>query len=73
MRPSSYKEWKDCITVSCGIPLTLDFVQTRIKALDNGADHHTKRFVEQWGAQHLEQTKGWFRQAEQELQSSVVA
>ena len=65
--PCSYQEWKECITVKCGIPLSLDYVQSRIKALDDETDYHTRRFVEQWGQNQLDKTKSWFRKAEQEL------
>lgn len=65
--PTSYGEWKHCITVVCGIPLTSDYAQQRIAALGNKSDHHTQRFIEQWGEAHLERTLGWFRQAADDL------
>ncbi|MEM6972842.1 MAG: hypothetical protein AAF577_08550 [Pseudomonadota bacterium] len=61
--PTTYEEWEHCITVSCGIPLTADFVATRIAALENENDYHTKRFVEVWGDGHRAQTLQWFREA----------
>ena len=65
--PTSYEDWKHCITVSCDIPLTPQYVQERIAALSDQEDYHTRRFVEHWGQAHLDRTLGWFRQAEAEL------
>ncbi|MEM8556012.1 MAG: hypothetical protein AAGF71_14455 [Pseudomonadota bacterium] len=66
--PTTYDEWKHCITVSCGIPLTRGYVDERIIALNNAADFHTQRFVERWGEAHLAQTLAWFEQAAVELE-----
>ena len=73
--PRTYEEWQHCITVKCGIPLTMDYVQARLQALQNPSDYHTQRFVEQWGPDHLSRTIDWFSQAEKKLasQSANVA
>ncbi|MEM9047240.1 MAG: hypothetical protein AAGC92_00850 [Pseudomonadota bacterium] len=65
--PTSYDDWKHCITVSCGIPLTPSFVQARIAALSDASDFHTKKFIESWGQVHHAQTLAWFEQAAREL------
>lgn len=65
--PETYDRWKHCITVSCGIPLTPQYVEARIAALDDMTDHHTQRFIECWGKAHHDQTLAWFRQAAAEL------
>lgn len=67
--PETYEDWKHCITVSCGIPLTSEYVEQRIAALGNMKDHHTQRFIERWGQAHHDQTLAWFRRAEGELKS----
>jgi len=64
---NSYEEWKHCITVSCDIPLTPDFVEKRLEALRNSADLHTRKFIDSWGEAHLARVIGWFEQAEREL------
>ncbi len=69
MPPTSYDDWKHCITVKCGIPLTLQYVEQRIAALTNASDHHTSKFRQTWGDQYLAQTIGWFEMAKQELAS----
>lgn len=65
--PESYEDWKHCITVSCGIPLTLEYVQERITALGDMSDHHTQRFISFWGQEHHDRTLAWFRRAAEEL------
>lgn len=69
----SYEEWKHCIVTLCGIPLTSDYVEARIAALSNPADYGTQRFVELWGAPHLERVRGWFERAGAELQGGIGA
>lgn len=65
--PQTYEEWERCITVDCGIPLTADFVASRIKALEDRSDYRTRKFVEHWGEAHHAKTLGWFRQAASRL------
>lgn len=65
--PQTYEAWEHCITVRCGIPLTAEFIAARIEALQDMNDYHTNRFIEQWGASHLERTLAWFRQASDRL------
>lgn len=63
----TYEQWKHCITRVCGIPLTLPYIEERIAALRNPADHETRRFISSWGEPHLQRVIGWFLQARQEL------
>ena len=69
MKLTSYDEWKNCITVLCGIPLTPAYVDQRIAALKNPGDHHTQKFRETWGDAHLAEVIGWFETAKAELQN----
>ncbi|WP_299322339.1 hypothetical protein [Parasphingopyxis sp.] len=64
---NTYDDWKHCITVSCGIPLTMEYVEARMAALADKSAYGTMRFVEVWGERHLEQVKEWFAQAHREL------
>ncbi|MEM7765941.1 MAG: hypothetical protein AAF253_00465 [Pseudomonadota bacterium] len=61
--PQNFDEWKHCITVQCGIPLTPSFVETRIKALEDEKDYRTRKFIETWGQAHHAKTLEWFREA----------
>ena len=65
--PASYEEWKHCITVVCGIPLTLKYVQERIAALNDGKDYHTQQYIKVWGSEGHSQTISWFQRAADEL------
>ncbi|MEO0452470.1 MAG: hypothetical protein AAFZ74_19310 [Pseudomonadota bacterium] len=64
---SSYEDWQHCITVECGIPLTSEFIQTRLNALRNPGDLHTQRFANEWGQAHLNQVIQWFEIAQSRL------
>ena len=65
--PTTYDEWEHCITVQCGIPLTPEFVDERIKAMQDKNDFHTQKFIDQWGQDHYAQTLAWFEQAKARL------
>ena len=65
--PETYDEWKHCITVKCGIPLTSDYVAQRIAALEDRNDFGTQKLIETWGSEHYARTLGWFREAAQKL------
>jgi hypothetical protein len=64
----SYEDWKHCITVRCGIPLSAPYLKERIEALANPRDPMTARFVILYGPDHLARTRGWFEQALSELE-----
>ena len=62
----TYDDWKHCITADCRIPLTLAYVEQRLAALRDPADHRTQKFIATWGEAHLARVIGWFEQAQQE-------
>ena len=63
----SYEDWKHCITVLCGIPLTGPYVAQRLTDLRDQADPKTQKFVATWGEQHRLRVIAWFEQAQREL------
>ena len=63
---TNYEEWKHCITVMCGIPLTSEYIDKRIMELNDLNDFRTTQFVQTWGEPHREQTLKWFEQAKTE-------
>jgi hypothetical protein len=65
--PRSFEEWRHCIVIECGIELTADFIDQRISALRNNAEHYTQQFVRLYGNQHHQQVIGWFIQARERL------
>ena len=60
--PRTYDEWKYCITVKCGIALTQDYINERLRALSTMNDHATAKFVEMWGLSIRCQSVGLNRQ-----------
>lgn len=67
MKLENYEDWKHCITVACNIPLTADYIEHRIKSLNNPSDHHTRKFIDTWGETHLVQIISWFERAAAEF------
>ncbi len=61
--PQSYKEWRHCIVVDCGLELTPSFIDKRISALKDKSEYHTKQFIRLYGQQYYQQVLGWFMQA----------
>lgn len=69
MKLSTYEDWKYCITVSCKIPLTPEYIESRIAELNDRKNYQTKKFIDTWGETHFLRTIGWFEQARQEFKS----
>lgn len=67
--PKTYKEWKYCITIKCGIELTEDYIRERLDTLSNLNDYGTGKFVKMWGVAQHHKTVNWFQQAAQEIES----
>ena len=65
--PSTYEEWKHCITVECGLALTPQYVEKRIAALTSNNDEHTKQFVKKYGPEYTQQVIAWFKEAQSRL------
>jgi hypothetical protein len=65
--PQNFDEWRHCITVECGIPLTPEYVQERLATWRDGSCEETRRFRKRYGDAYLQQVIGWFEQAEREL------
>ena len=61
----TYEEWKACISSGGGIR-TNDAVRKRIAALGNPDLPETRRFVESYGSDHLQQVLRWLERLEKE-------
>ena len=46
---NSFEQWRAAITGPCGITLTQDYCEGRVRALNNPAEPSTKAFVEAYG------------------------
>lgn len=68
--PTSYDEWRHCITEICKIALTPTYIQERLQALRNPNDRMTARFQQLYGNEHLERVIGWFERAAAEQHGS---
>jgi len=67
MIPQTYEEWRHCITVICDQPLTSEYIEQRIKALNTPSDHMTAKFVQLYGEPQRLRTLEWFERARNEL------
>ncbi len=63
----TYQDWRHCIEVQCGIPLTPTFVAQRLAELADPAHERTQKFVKTWGEAHRQRVIGWFEQASREI------
>ena len=63
MIPTNFLEWKNCIEVNCGIPLTTSFVTKRIAELSDDNNHQTKEFEKLYGTTHRQKVIKWFEQS----------
>lgn len=66
--PKNFDEWRHCITVDCGIPLTEGYVAQRLAIWRDDCEE-TRRFRKRYGDAHLHNVITWFERAERELAS----
>ena len=64
--PRNYDEWRHCIEHWCGIQLSADYIEKRLRALNNRKDDHTRRLLECYGEDHLQALIQWFEKARAE-------
>jgi len=65
--PQTYEQWRHCITVECGIPLTRAFAEERLAVWANPAAEETRRFEQLYGVAHRKRVLHWFERALGEL------
>lgn len=63
---SSYSDWKHCIEVKCGIELTADYIDERLRIWNDETKEETKKFIELYGDAYHRQIVSFFEQAKQE-------
>ncbi|MFY8134245.1 MAG: hypothetical protein ACOVKS_04540 [Aquimonas sp.] len=73
MTPSTYEEWRHCIQHICRVPLTPEFVATRIRELQDTRLHSTAQFLRHYGREHHARVSGWFGEAALRLQRGEPA
>jgi len=73
MIPRTYAQWRHCITVECGIPLSADFIAQRLAVWRNPGLEETQRFRRLYGDAHWQAVQRWFVQAAQEQKQEGAA
>ena len=59
MIPLTFEEWKNCIVNDCGINLTKEFAQSRLKVYTDEGNAETVKFKKLYGKVHLERIIHW--------------
>jgi hypothetical protein len=65
--PQTYEQWRHCITMDCGIPLTRAYAQERLAVWGNPSAEETRRFEQLYGPAHRERVLQWFAQSLKQL------
>jgi len=60
MIPQTFEQWLDCIVNRCKITITADFAKRRLAKLRNTDDPGTQRFIDLYGANHLNNLIYWY-------------
>lgn len=61
MIPQTFEQWQNCITNDCKIRLTPEFAQSRLAVYKDNENAETRKFVELYGVQHLENIINWLQ------------
>ena len=61
MIPQTFEEWKSCITNDCKVKLTKAFADKRLSVYENRNHPETRKFVELYGEQYLNNIIYWFK------------
>ncbi|MFT3802801.1 MAG: hypothetical protein QM766_16480 [Burkholderiaceae bacterium] len=64
--PHTYDQWRECITVDCGLELTPAFIVQRLAVWRNPQSDETQRFRRLYGDEHWQSVLAWFERAERE-------
>lgn len=62
MIPDNFNDWVNCITKKCKINLDSSYARKRIEVLEDDQNEETKRFLELYGQEHLDNVIHWFKQ-----------
>ena len=65
--PTSYENWRLCITQKCKIALTPAYIAGRLAALRDESDASTREFRRIYGEPHHRAVIGWFERAQSEV------
>lgn len=63
---SDFNEWRQAITIRCGLTLSRDYCAERIAALRDDAVTSTRNFIDTYGENYRELVISWFERAHNE-------
>ena len=66
---TSFHEWRAAITGPCGLTLTRDYCEERVRALRDPAEPPTKAFIDTYGEAYRQLVVSWFQQAAENANS----
>ena len=61
MIPQTFEQWRHCIVNDCGIHLTREFAQRRLRIYQDAKNPETQKFVRRYGQLHLENVINWLK------------
>lgn len=62
MIPQTFEEWQKCIVNDCKVNLTKEFAEKRLKVYSDANNPETRKFVELYGQQHVQNVIAWLQQ-----------
>jgi len=63
---TNFTEWREAITLRCGLTLSLDYCVERLAALRDDSVPSTRNFVRDYGENYRSLVISWFEQARSE-------
>jgi len=63
---NDFHEWREAITVRCGLALSHEYCTERIAALKDEAVPSTRIFIKEYGDGYRQAVVSWFEQARQQ-------
>lgn len=70
MIPSTFEQWKNCIVNDCKIKLTQNFIAGRLRVYEDKRNNETKKFIQLYGEQHLNNVVYWLKRSAKETAGS---
>ncbi|TVQ14023.1 MAG: hypothetical protein EA361_08850 [Bacteroidetes bacterium] len=61
MIPQSFEEWKSCL-IKCNISPNAEWARERLKVFTDSAHPETRKFIQSYGEQHLNNVIQWYKQ-----------
>lgn len=59
MIPQDFEAWRACITIKCGIEVSVAFARQRLAIYKQAEHPETKEFIKLYGSKHYQQIVAW--------------